>query len=212
MSLSIQTQVPSRAAPNPTARVEDMEALLQKHCPLSEPAFSVLLAHSRAVAALAARLARQEGLSDAGAALVEEAALVHDIGIFATRAPSLGCHGAEPYYRHGVLGAKILATEGLPEHARVCERHVGTGISRRESRSRGLDLPDRDLVPVTLPEILVCFADKFFSKNNGETPNMKTEEEILISLAPFGPGQVENMKAWLARFGDPGRNKTSTDT
>ena len=187
-----------------TDGVLPMAALLRKRCPLPEPWFSVLLAHSRSVAAVAGRLARREGLPRGQEVFVIEAAMVHDIGIFATRAPSLGCPGLAPYYRHGVIGAEILASEGLPAHARVCERHVGAGITREEALARGLDLPGRDLVPETLEEILVCFADKFFSKKQGNAPRMMTTGEVLASLSPFGGRQVKVFSSWLDRFGDPG--------
>ena len=37
-----------------------------------------------------------------------EAAMLHDIGVFMTDAPSIGCHGAHPYVMHGYLGREIL--------------------------------------------------------------------------------------------------------
>jgi uncharacterized protein len=44
---------------------------------------------------------------------IQEAALLHDIGIFLTNAPKIHCFGDYPYICHGYLGAEILRKEGL---------------------------------------------------------------------------------------------------
>ncbi|MBW1988697.1 MAG: HDIG domain-containing protein [Deltaproteobacteria bacterium] len=178
------------------------EALLARHCPLEREHFAVLLAHSRAVARLAEGLARSLSLSPEAVAFVREAALLHDIGIHATAAPFLGCRGDQPYYRHGILGRKILESEGLPAHALVCERHIGCGITAKDVAERGLLLPRRDMVPVTTEEALVAFADKFFSKD-GPAPAMKHSAAVAAEMAALGPDKAETFASWLARFGDP---------
>ncbi len=48
---------------------------------------------------------------------IEEAALLHDIGVCQVHAPGLGLHGRHPYIMHGVLGREILEREGYPLHA-----------------------------------------------------------------------------------------------
>ena len=60
---------------------------------------------------------------------VYEAAMLHDIGVYLTHAPSIYCTGEEPYIRHGIIGAELLRNEGYPKHALVCERHTGTGLT-----------------------------------------------------------------------------------
>ena len=57
-----------------------------------------------------------------------------------------------------------MRAEGYPRHARVCERHTGTGITLAMIEERGLPLPHRDFMPETLEEQLICYADKFYSK------------------------------------------------
>jgi len=52
---------------------------------------------------------------------IEEAALLHDIGIFNTNLPKIGCYGRHPYISHGYLGRELLENEGLAAHALVCE-------------------------------------------------------------------------------------------
>lgn len=128
---------------------------------------------------------------------VGEAAMLHDIGIFLTDAPRIGCQGKEPYVRHGWLGAELLRKEGLPRHALVCERHVGAGITKEDVTRQGLDLPEKDMIPVSLEEKIVCFADKFFSKRNlGKEDNLK---EIRKELSRY-EGQLERFEEWLALF------------
>jgi uncharacterized protein len=76
---------------------------------------------------------------------VKTSALLHDIGRCRT-------HGI----RHGLEGANIL--KDLPEYARVCECHIGAGISKDEAMKLGL--PPEDYIPRTLEEKVVCYADK----------------------------------------------------
>ena len=106
-----------------------------------------VIEHCIAVSRLAgkiARNARENGRSvDVG--FVETAALLHDVGRGQT-------HGI----MHGVEGARVM--KGFPRYARVCERHVGGGISMHEAAELGL--PPKDYLPKTLEERIVCFADK----------------------------------------------------
>ena len=69
---------------------------------------------------------------------IEEAAMLHDIGVFLTRAPHIACEGKYPYICHGYLGSELLAEEGYPKHGLVCERHTGTGLSLESIISRRL--------------------------------------------------------------------------
>ncbi|MEE1146170.1 MAG: phosphohydrolase, partial [Bacteroidaceae bacterium] len=83
-------------------------------------------------------------------------------------------------------------------HARVAERHTGTGLKAQTIIERGLPLPVMDWEPVTLEEKLVCYADKFYSKSRiGEE---KTHEQVLRSLAKFGTSGVEIFKQWTELF------------
>ena len=46
----------------------------------------------------------------------------------------------------------------------VSERHTGAGITLENIVANNLPLPKREMVPVTIEEIIICFADKFHSK------------------------------------------------
>ena len=56
----------------------------------------ILLIHSRAVTARALRIVDAHPELNADRTFVEEAAMLHDIGILKCDAPSIECHGTEP--------------------------------------------------------------------------------------------------------------------
>ena len=125
--------------------------------------------------------------------------MLHDIGIHLTNAPGIDCHGKEAYLRHGILGAALLRTEGAPEWAaRVAERHTGAGISVDDIRALHLPLPERDLMPETLLERLVCYADKFFSKS-GDMQE-KSLDRVRASMLKHSPETLTRFEALHREF------------
>ena len=124
--------------------------------------------------------------------------MLHDIGIFRCHAPSIYCEGTEPYIKHGAIGAELLRQEGFPRHARVAERHTGTGLTREEIVRQQLPLPHEDFLPETLEEQIVCYADKFYSKSRPE--RVLTVSEAAQSLEKFGAAGVRKFLEWAARF------------
>ena len=61
-----------------------------------------------------------------------------------------------------------MRSEGYPRHALVCERHTGAGLSLEDIIAQNLPVPHRDMLPVSMEEQVVCFADKFYSKTHLE--------------------------------------------
>lgn len=122
-------------------------------------------------------------------------ALLHDIGILRCHAPGILCHGEQPYITHGVTGAEMLRQYGrengmdLEDFARICERHTGSGLTAADICEQGLPLPEQDLLPETPEEILICLADKFFSKS-GDMEE-KTFEAVRSSMEKFGSASLE---------------------
>ena len=116
------------------------QELIDKYYPEGSRLRDIYLKHCRSVADLALRIntTRKLSLDEAD---VEEAAMLHDIGICLCDAPGIECHGSEPYIRHGVLGAELLRKEGFPERdALVAERHTGAGLTRDDIESQHLPL------------------------------------------------------------------------
>lgn len=161
---------------------------------------AILIDHSRTVADLALDVCRCLGLSDDACRFVEEAALLHDIGVCRIHAPKLGLHGQHPYISHGVLGREILENEQLPLHALVCERHIGVGLTVADIIAQNLPLPHRDMSPVSIHEQIVCFADLFYSKSPGKVTQRKSPEQVRNKLAGFGEQKVQIFDRWLEMF------------
>ena len=174
-----------------------MHSILQKYCK-DEKQLHILVTHSRAVADKALEIARRHPELGADDAFIEEAAMLHDIGIVGVDAPAIACSGKEPYIRHGILGAEILRQEGMERHALVCERHTGTGLTLQQIVDQQLPLPHRDMQPLSIEEQIICFADKFFSKTRLDTE--KSVEQARRSLEKFGAEGLVKFDAWCERF------------
>ena len=129
---------------------------------------------------------------------IEEAAMLHDIGIFLTDADDIYCYGTYPYICHGYLGADLVRKEGYPRHALVCERHTGAGLSLKTIIDRDLPVPHRDMLPVSLEEQIICFADKFFSKT--KLDNEKSLEKSRKSIEKHGKEGLVRFDKWCEMF------------
>lgn len=183
----------------------DWQAEIDRHYGATPGLRALLLKHSRSVADLALSTAHRLHLP-LDDAQIEAAAMLHDIGIITTDAPGIGCHGHEPYLRHGVMGASMLRAEGLPEWvARVAERHTGAGITADDVRTLHLPLDERDYMPETLLEKLICFADKYYSKSGDM--ERKSTERVRAGLLRVSPDAALRFDKLLSLFGDPDCSK-----
>lgn len=133
--------------------------------------------------------------------LIEEGSLLHDIGIYRTNTPEIFCFGEADYITHGSTGREILEKEGLPLHALIAERHTGSGISLEQIIARKMPIPERDMLPVSMEEKIVCFADCFYSKAPGKLTEEKTLDEIRIGLLKFGQKEKDRFDDMAALFG-----------
>lgn len=158
----------------------------------------LLLRHSRQVAGRALTIAMSHPEWNLDTRFIFEAAMLHDIGIIKTNAEGILCQGAEKYICHGRLGAEMLRAEGLEAHARVAERHTGTGLTAKQIAERNLPLPVQDYMPETLEEQIICYADKFYSKSHPEVE--KTHQEALKSLEKFGTEGLTIFLTWMRKF------------
>lgn len=156
--------------------------------------------HSRLVAGKAITVAIGQGINGSGLKFIEEAALLHDIGVVGTGSPRLGCRGSSTYLCHGILGREILEREGYPEHALVCERHIGVGLTTEDIIRQDLPLPHRDMLPITLAERIICFADLFYTKKPDRIDRELTVDEVRQGLARFGAHKVGIFDDWLREF------------
>lgn len=176
----------------------DVTQIINKYYPNPNELKHILWVHCTLVKEKALAIAETHPELNANKTFLAEAAMVHDIGIFLTNAPGIQCFGQEHYLRHGVLGADLMRKEGFENHARVCERHTGTGLTKEAIIKNKLPLPLQDFLPETIEEQIICFADKFFSKTHLEKE--KTPEQAMHSLEHFGEKGVEIFKEWMIRF------------
>ena len=176
----------------------DVLSILNKYYPEENELKHILLTHSRSVADKALWIADRHPELNLDRTFLEEGAMIHDIGIFLSDAEGIHCYGEHPYICHGFLGAELMRREGFPRHAWVCERHTGAGMSLESILSQGLPVPHRDMVPVSLEEQVICFADKSFSKTHLDRE--KSVEKALKSISRYGEEGVRRFHHWCECF------------
>ncbi len=172
--------------------------IIKKYYEESSSLYNILINHSSDVTKKALDIAKKHPELNIDMHFVREAGMMHDIGIFMTNAHSIDCYGEYPYIAHGYLGSELLQKEGLPKHALVCERHTGAGLTLEEIIEQKLPLPHRNMMPISIEEKVICFADCFFSKTNlGEEKSIET---IKGKLAKFGERSVRQFTEWCELF------------
>lgn len=173
--------------------------LIDRYYPEQNELRHILLTHSQSVADKALWIADRHPELQADRTFLYEGAMLHDIGIFLTDADGIHCHGSHPYICHGYLGADLLRSEGFPRHALVCERHTGAGLSLEQIVSQALPVPHREMLPLSIEEQIICFADKFFSKT--KLDKEKSVEKARKSLERYGEAGVARFDRWCQEFG-----------
>ncbi|MFX1309129.1 MAG: HD domain-containing protein [Promethearchaeota archaeon] len=104
--------------------------------------------HSEKVAEKAIEIARKIKKAKVDMNLIEIGALLHDIG--RTKIHS---------FKHALIGGKILKQRGFSDKlARICETHILGGLDKEDAKKVGL--PEKDYLPLTLEEKIICLADK----------------------------------------------------
>ena len=182
--------------------------IIGKYYPSDDNLRRLLLHHSRQVAERVEKIVRRHPEWEVDSSFLEDAAMLHDVGIFRCDAPGIHCHGNAPYLHHGILGAEILRHEAenadaslrprYEQLARVCERHTGTGLTAEQLEILDIHVASPDLMPETLEEQIVCYADKFYSKSHPERE--RTVAQTAVSLEKFGHDGVAKFMAWAERF------------
>ena len=172
--------------------------LITVHYPVENELKETLLQHSEAVAQKAIWIADRHPELKLDTTFLYEAAMLHDIGIYLTNAKGINCFGSEPYICHGYLGGNLVRQAGFSRHALVCERHTGAGISLRQIVEQQLPVPHREMVPESLEEQVICFADKFFSKTH--LNKEKSVEGALKSISKYGEEGIQRFNRWCELF------------
>ena len=126
--------------------------------------------HSLKVADKALDIAEKIKLKEIDMDLIEIGGILHDIGRCKT-------HG----FKHALIGARLIRERGLSERiARICETHILGGLDKEDAKQEGL--PEKDYLPKTLEEKIVCLADKY----------MDGTKEVSIE---------QRFEKWFAKYG-----------
>jgi len=173
--------------------------IIKKYYQEGSLSYNILVEHSQMVVKKSLEIAANIPELNPDLKFLEEAAMLHDIGIFLTKSAKIDCHGDYPYICHGYLGRELLEKEGLPKHAMVCETHVGAGITLQDIKAQGLPLPKRDMLPKTVEEKIICLADSFYSKHPGHLQDEATLAEIRDEAKGYGQPSLDRFNE-LVRF------------
>ena len=120
--------------------------------------------HSLKVAEKALDIAEKIKKKDIDNDLLEIGGLLHDIGRCKTHD-----------FQHGIIGAKILKERGFSKRlSKICETHMLGGLDKEEAKLVGL--PERDYIPLTLEEKIICLADKHISGTKDVTIDQRFEK------------------------------------
>lgn len=180
---------------------DKVKKIIFKHYPVGSLAYSYYYTHCVKVTELALKIIELNQHLIINREFVISGAMLHDIGIVQTNAPEIGCFGAYPYIAHTYLGRKMLEEEGLFDIAPVCERHIGLGLSKEDIIQGGLPLPHRDMIPVSLEEKLICYADKFYSKSDKHLTVPKSLDKIRNKIIKYGEEKIHRFDEMMDLFG-----------
>ncbi|TCO10482.1 HD domain-containing protein [Natronoflexus pectinivorans] len=176
-----------------------VELIIDKYYPRKKKARNILETHSLMVMERALKIASEHPELEADEILLREGCMLHDIGIVETYAPEIHCFGEHPYIRHGVIGGQILRGHGLLRLANICEHHTGSGLSAEEIKLQNLPLPHVDMLPESIEEKIICFADKFYSKGNNLTKE-KSLDKVRKGMARYGEQQLKRFNEMCEMF------------
>ena len=120
--------------------------------------------HSLKVAEKALDLAEKINRKDIDKDLLEIGGILQDIGRCKTHD-----------FQHGIIGAKILKERGYSKRlSKICETHMLGGLDKEDAKLVGL--PERDYIPLTLEEKIICLADKHISGTKDVTIDQRFEK------------------------------------
>ena len=164
----------------------------------------LLILHSQQVCRKALEIAENSKV-ELDRTIVENGAMLHDIGIGQCHAPGIFCEGDADYIEHGTLGGNMLRHYGmvycldLEIYASICEHHTGSGITAAEVIAQKLPLAVKDYLPITNEEKLIALADKFFSKSGDQQE--KPFRKVRKSMAKFGEASLQRFDELCQLFG-----------
>ena len=126
--------------------------------------------HSEKVAEKAIEIGKKIKKVKVDLDLIEIGALLHDIGRTKTHS-----------FDHAQIGGKILKQRGMSQKlVRICETHILGGLDKEDAKNVGL--PEKNFIPKTIEEKIVCLADKYIAG----TKEVTIEERIERWFQKYG--------------------------
>ncbi len=130
--------------------------------------------HSLKVAEKALEIAYKIKKAEVNFELVEIGAILHDIGRAKT-------HG----FKHALIGGEILRERGFPNNlTRICETHILGGLDKEDAKF--LNLPEKDYIPESLEEKIICLADK----HTAGTKDVSIEQRFQKWFLKYGKTEI----------------------
>jgi uncharacterized protein len=180
---------------------DKVKKIIYENYPENSLAFTYYYTHCIKVTELALKIIDLNNHLKIDKEFVICGAMLHDIGIIQTDAPEIGCFGKYPYIAHTYLGREMLEKEGLYGIAPVCERHIGVGLTKDDIIRANFPLPHRDMIPISMEEKLICFADKFYSKSEKHLTKPRSVEKIRKKILKYGNEKLEKFETLVNLFG-----------
>jgi uncharacterized protein len=177
-----------------------IEALHHKYAP-NDTVYELVFGHCQIVADIAQWCVNNGEQTNVDRPLLEVACLLHDIGTYAFfDAAGKVFDNRRLYKQHAMFGATIVANEGIDQRvAEIIETHVLMGITKQEILDNKWALPTRDFTPKTIEAELLCYADRFHSKE----PIFNSYDTFLSGLSSELPEQAKKFEVAAQRFGIP---------
>ncbi len=179
--------------------IQEIERYHHKYSP-NDKVYDLVYGHCKIVTEIALWCAGNLKNENVNAKLLEAAGLLHDIGSYAFFDNEGRVLNKRLYPQHAILGAKILADEGIDERVtELIASHVLLGLTKQEIIDTPWYLPERDYEPQTIEGEILCYADRFHSKH----PTFNAYETFLQRLKRSFPLQAKKFENWSERFGIP---------
>jgi uncharacterized protein len=181
--------------------IMDYFQIIHRYIAPGSQTYPLYLIHCTLVAKLALEIGERLGLVMDSLRFIEEAAMLHDIGIVQTNMPVIFCSGPFSYLYHLTEGRRILEAEQLPHHAQVAQTHAGLSLAAERLSNAGIGGDLSTFMPQSIEEKIINFADLFYSKDTATLWRKRTVGEVHGNIKQFAPQNIALFAEWTEKFG-----------
>lgn len=170
--------------------------IINRYLQFDSQVYRKYIFHCTAVTKKSVQIAKTLKLSKKEITFIEEAAMLHDIGICSV---DMGNNKIGiPYICHGIVGEQILAKEGLIKHSLVARNHIGVGLTAKQIKKKRFPLPVIDMKPQTIHQEIITYSDLFFSKGNLFLT--RTSSQVRNKIGKYGTDVLKTFEDWHKKF------------